>query len=263
MARPNVTRDRLIQAAIDLIESSSFGAVSVDQICERAQVHKGSFYHYFPSKVDLAIEAFEVAWAAEAKPIFERHFAPGVPPLDRLTGLLTELHRSEVEAFEKTGHVRGCPFCTVGSEMANVDQRLRVKADELIERDLSHIERALRDAHAEGSIPATDFHAKTRAIAALVLGTKLQAKLRNDPSVLAGLATQVLEFVGARAFDVDSRASRSTKGAKATRATESAAKSATKASTTKARATRPAAARTVAGKSGASNRKPRKATTRR
>lgn len=198
MARPNDTRERLIGAAIDLIESSSFGAVSVDQICERAAVHKGSFYHYFPSKVDLALEAFEVAWSLESRPLFERHFALDVPPLQRLTGLLTEFHRREVEAFEQTGHVRGCPFCTVGSEMANVDQRLRAKTDELIERDLVHIERALRDAHAEGAIPATDFHAKTQAIAALVLGTKLQAKLRNDPAVLAGLAEQVLEFVGAR-----------------------------------------------------------------
>lgn len=198
MARPKDTRERLIGAAIDLIESSSFGAVSVDQICERAAVHKGSFYHYFPSKVDLALEAFEVAWALESRPLFERHFALDVPPLRRLTGLLTEFHRREVEAFEQTGHVRGCPFCTVGSEMANVDQRLRQKTDELIERDLVHIERALRDAHAEGAIPATDFHAKTQAIAALVLGTKLQAKLRNDPSVLAGLAEQVLEFVGAK-----------------------------------------------------------------
>jgi TetR/AcrR family transcriptional repressor of nem operon len=199
MPPPSDTRLRLVDAAIELIELACFGAVSVEQICERADARKGSFYHYFPSKVDLALEALETAWKRESHPRFERIFRPEVPPLERLTALATELYVSEREAFAATGHVRGCPLCTVGLEMANQDQRLRAKTDELIERDLIHIERALREAQAAGAIPAADFESKTRALAALVLGTKLQAKLRNDPELLRDLGRQMLEFVGARA----------------------------------------------------------------
>lgn len=198
MARTTDTKERLVAAALELIEQSSFGAVSVDLICERADVRKGSFYHYFPSKVDLAIEAFETAWRTESKPLFERVFRPEVPPLQRLLDLCSEWYAIEAKWFADTGHVRGCPFCTVGSEMANQDVRLREKAEELIERDLVHIENALREAHAAGQIPATDFRVKTRAIAALLLGTKLQAKLQNDPRALRDVGRQVLDFVGAR-----------------------------------------------------------------
>jgi len=59
MGRTSDTRERLLEAAIDLLWASSFGAVSVDQICEGAGVKKGSFYHFFESKIDLAIAAYD------------------------------------------------------------------------------------------------------------------------------------------------------------------------------------------------------------
>ena len=75
MARPdNGTRQKLIETAKNLIWTSSYGAVSVDDICRTANVKKGSFYHYFPSKQDLALAAMEEyqQWKVEAimKPVF-------------------------------------------------------------------------------------------------------------------------------------------------------------------------------------------------
>jgi len=42
MARPNDTKEKLLQVAFDLIWNQSYGSVSVDHICERAHVNKGS-----------------------------------------------------------------------------------------------------------------------------------------------------------------------------------------------------------------------------
>ena len=44
------TKQRLLDTAIELIWEQSYGAVSVDHICERAGAQKGSFYHFFQSK---------------------------------------------------------------------------------------------------------------------------------------------------------------------------------------------------------------------
>jgi len=41
------TKDKLLQVAFDLLWDNSYGSVSVGDICERAGVNKGSFYHFF------------------------------------------------------------------------------------------------------------------------------------------------------------------------------------------------------------------------
>jgi TetR/AcrR family transcriptional repressor of nem operon len=50
MVKANDTRDRLLEAALLLIWEESLGAASVDAICEKAGVRKGSFYHFFKSR---------------------------------------------------------------------------------------------------------------------------------------------------------------------------------------------------------------------
>ena len=47
MARPSQAKENLIKAATDLIWEHSYGSTSVDDICARAEVRKGSFYHFF------------------------------------------------------------------------------------------------------------------------------------------------------------------------------------------------------------------------
>ncbi len=67
MAKPSDTKEKLLQVAFDLIWNQSYGSVSVDHICERARVNKGSFYHFFASKSDLAVEAYEENWRRNSR----------------------------------------------------------------------------------------------------------------------------------------------------------------------------------------------------
>ena len=55
MGRTSDAKEKLLHVAFDLIWQHSYGSVSVDDICERADVKKGSFYYFFPSKSDLAV----------------------------------------------------------------------------------------------------------------------------------------------------------------------------------------------------------------
>lgn len=47
------TYERIILAAEQLVENTSFEKLSVEQICEYAEISKGGFYHHFPSKDQL------------------------------------------------------------------------------------------------------------------------------------------------------------------------------------------------------------------
>jgi AcrR family transcriptional regulator len=47
------TRERLLRAAVDLYSAKGFGGASVEDVCRRAGVTKGAFYHHFESKAHL------------------------------------------------------------------------------------------------------------------------------------------------------------------------------------------------------------------
>lgn len=197
MGRSSNARQKLLDAAIDLIWSSSYASVGVDQICERAGVKKGSFYHFFPSKIELALAAYDTFYEGK-RPLYERIFAPEVPPLDRIAGWCRAVYESQLERFQQSGHVCGCPFASVGSEMGTQDERLRAKMQELLQRATQVLEAALRDACAEGLIQLDDPTGKARALQSFMLGQLLQAKMRNDPELLRDMTPTVMEFIGAR-----------------------------------------------------------------
>src|SRR5882757_2899582 len=57
LTRPPSHRLLLIAAMRCLILTKGFPATTVDEVCERAGVTKGSFYHHFQSKEDLGVAA--------------------------------------------------------------------------------------------------------------------------------------------------------------------------------------------------------------
>ena len=62
MGRTSDAREKLLSVAFDLIHENSYGTVSVEQICPRAGVNKGSFYYFFKTKTDLVVAAYEEHW---------------------------------------------------------------------------------------------------------------------------------------------------------------------------------------------------------
>ncbi|MFZ1815755.1 MAG: TetR/AcrR family transcriptional regulator [Rhizobiaceae bacterium] len=50
-------RDKLLDAAIAVVRAKGFNAASVDDLCKAAGVTKGAFFHHFPSKESLGVEA--------------------------------------------------------------------------------------------------------------------------------------------------------------------------------------------------------------
>lgn len=55
------TRDRLLRAALELIEEGGYAASSVGAIAARAGLATGALYRHFPSKADLFVEVFRDA----------------------------------------------------------------------------------------------------------------------------------------------------------------------------------------------------------
>src|SRR5829696_3802869 len=118
MGRTSDADERLMQAALDLMWEESYGAVTIDDICKRAEVKKGSFYYFFESKAHLAVAALEKMWAEDWQPRLDREFSPSLDPLTRLRNYLGMVYTKHSESYQKTGKVLGCLVCSVGSEVS-------------------------------------------------------------------------------------------------------------------------------------------------
>jgi len=189
-------KERLTDAAMDLIWENSYGATSVDEICERAGAKKGSFYYFFKSKAELAAAALEADWQ-KRKSDMDRIFSPTVPPLERLDRYFDFVHDRLAQIQKKCGSILGCPLMSVGSEVSTQDEMLREKVQSILDRKICYFESAIREAHARGVIVAPDPKAKATGLFACFQGTLAQARIQNDLELLRGFKQIAFDMLGA------------------------------------------------------------------
>ena len=183
MPRVSDMKERLMEAAMDLMWLNGYGAASVDAICEQAGAKKGSFYYFFKSKSDLAAAALEADWNKKRSQM-DSIFSPTVPPLERLDRYFDFVHGRLAELHKKCGSILGCPYVSVGSEVSTQDPIVRETIDRIMDRKMKYFISAVRDAAAQGLIDAPDPEAKARALFACYQGTVAQARIQNDIELL-------------------------------------------------------------------------------
>jgi TetR/AcrR family transcriptional repressor of nem operon len=176
-------KERLMEAAMDLMWLNGYGAASVDAICEQAGAKKGSFYYFFKSKSDLAAAALDADWNKKRSEM-DSIFSPTVPPLERLDRYFDFVHGRLAELHKKCGSILGCPYVSVGSEVSTQDPIVRETIDRIMDRKMKYFISAVRDAAAQGLIDAPNPEAKARALFACYQGTVAQARIQNDIELL-------------------------------------------------------------------------------
>ena len=186
-----------MDAAHALIWSYSYGAVTIEAICERARVKKGSFYYFFDSKADLAVAAIN-AWWDERRRLVGEIFRPEVPPLERISRYLEFVVARQLQVYAETGQVLGCPLFTLGSEISTQDEQLRLLVQEIMQTGARLFESAIRDAQAAGDIDGTNAPLKARQLWGFYEGTLTRARIENNPELLHNLCPDALALVGAR-----------------------------------------------------------------
>ncbi|HEY1848258.1 MAG TPA: TetR/AcrR family transcriptional regulator [Opitutaceae bacterium] len=199
MGRTSDANLRLKQAALDLMWEESYGSVTIDQICTRADVKKGSFYYFFKSKADLAVAALDMLWSETWKPSLDRCFSPSVDPLVRITNHLETYYAGQLEVKRKYGKVLGCPVCSVGSEVSTQEVDVSAVVRDIVSRKRRYYESAIRDAVAQGVIEPCDPAEISQAFLALLEGMITQARIMNDPEILRGLPAVALGLLRVKA----------------------------------------------------------------
>ena len=176
------TKRRLLDAAVQLMLRQGFTATSVDEICENADLTKGSFFHYFKSKDDIGIGALEHYYARQKEQFAQSDFNRLVDPLERLHGLLDFLG----EKMCGGGKLQGCLMGNLTQELALTHPRIRMACEEKLGHFAAFIETTVREAKAK-HCPRAGFDPKSVAtlFVSLMQGSMLLAKARQDKSLLA------------------------------------------------------------------------------
>jgi TetR/AcrR family transcriptional repressor of nem operon len=195
MGRKSDAKERLIRSGRQLMHERGYTAVGVAELCDTAGVNKGSFYHVFPSKQELALEVIDTFWADSATLLDEMVKGEG-PPLERLRGFFEASHAQHRKISKECGHVAGCPLGSLAQEMSSQDPVLRKKLGEVFERHVDRFERVIAEAVGRGDLPRLDTRRAARALTALFQGAALLAKIWDDPELLTSLKDDALRLLG-------------------------------------------------------------------
>lgn len=100
------TKEKLIDAALELMAEKDYMVTTVDEICEKANVSKGSFYHFFESKEDLGLAAMSAFFQFSMEEVGAADFMKLADPVARAFGYLDYMD-GKAEQLQRTGCLLG------------------------------------------------------------------------------------------------------------------------------------------------------------
>jgi len=174
------SRAKLLDAAVSVIRAKGYSAARVDDICAAAGLTKGSFFHHFASKEELALAAAE-RWGAKTGDLFAAAAYHQLPdPLDRVLAYVD---------FRKA-LIRGAArdfTCFAGTTVQEVHETHPAIRNACRETMLGHaatlestIDAAMRQYGVAGTWTATSLALHTQAV---IQGAFVLAKATQDPTI--------------------------------------------------------------------------------
>jgi TetR/AcrR family transcriptional regulator, transcriptional repressor for nem operon len=142
----------LLDAAYSLMLSKGFPSTTVDEICSAAEVSKGSFYHFFSSKEELAIAVIEHHMAGAQEAIEGGLDLTGVPEPERAIRYVKHVEDGAEELWRD-----GCLIGSFALELSETHPEIRQKVSQIFRGLADHFEQIfvpLCRAHAGPNTPS-------------------------------------------------------------------------------------------------------------
>ncbi|HEX9172419.1 MAG TPA: TetR/AcrR family transcriptional regulator [Telluria sp.] len=191
------TRERILSVGEGLILARGFSAVGLSEILGKAEVPKGSFYHYFKSK-----EGFGVA-------LLERYFQEYDARISELFASLPAGGRQQVLAYfgnwrdtqGASGAHHSCLAVKLAAEVCDLSEPMRRELAAGMNRIVAQLAAAIRRAQGGNELDAgVDVDLLAESLYAMWVGASLLARANGSNDALARAYRQtehILNMAGA------------------------------------------------------------------
>jgi TetR/AcrR family transcriptional repressor of nem operon len=185
-------RPRLLEAALELIRKQGYASTSVDELCARAGVTKGAFFHHFPSKDALAVAAAG-HWSELTQAFFEAApYHQHSDPLDRVLGYLDfrkAILKGEIGEFS-------CLVGTLVQEIYSSHPRIRAACEASISAHAAKLGADIAEAMQRHRIRAS-WTAESLALhtQAVLQGAFILAKARGGAAIAADSIDHLRRYI--------------------------------------------------------------------
>jgi TetR/AcrR family transcriptional repressor of nem operon len=176
------SRQKLIEATIELMSARGFEAMGINSILEAADVSKSNFYYHFKSKEDLCLAALD----AMAAQFMDQHLSPillnkSINPRKRLEKYL----KGMAETIELSCCQKGCPFVNLAAETSDFLPAFRERISQFFERYQQHLADCIQEGIDLGEF-RSDVSARLAAqtLLATMNGTIVLTKVHRRPQVM-------------------------------------------------------------------------------
>src|SRR5829696_4269796 len=185
-------KDKLLDAAVQVVRQKGYAATSVDDLCRAAGVTKGAFFHHFESKEDLAVAAARY-WSDFTTDFFDKApYQKHSDPLDRLLAYIDfrrEILQGNIEDFT-------CLLGTMVQEAYATSPKIRQACDASISR---HAAAVAQDIAAAKKLYAPDATWDAEELAlftqVVVQGAFILAKAKQGPKAAEASILHLKRYV--------------------------------------------------------------------
>ena len=116
----NQSKERILAGAKELFLARGYTATTVDAICEKAELTKGSFYYFFDSKEDLGLAVLDWSLRQSAQMLATGSYVRMKDPVEKAFAFLEHLEKCSPEIWSG-----GCLLGSFSLELADTNSRMQ------------------------------------------------------------------------------------------------------------------------------------------
>lgn len=156
-------REKIIDAAAELIHKKGYFLTTVDEILDKTEVRKSNFYYYFKSKEELALHILEMRIKSFEEGVIGTTLKrASLSPRVRLKRFFDKI----ISYHKGLNCTRGCPFGNLAIEMSEINETFRKRLAEFFKSWERYIEECITEGIKQGEFLS---HLNPKQVASFIL----------------------------------------------------------------------------------------------
>jgi TetR/AcrR family transcriptional repressor of nem operon len=177
MSKGEQTRRKILEKAAPLFNKRGFNGCSMQDISAATGLEKGSLYTHFQNKEQLALEAFDTAWAQSSK--------ARVDHLDQAEGSMQKLKLHIDNFVSKPPFAGGCPLLNAAMDADDGSPALYQRAQKALNGWVALLREIIEQGHKSGELsPSVDPETLSTLIISLLEGAFFTSRLQKSKAPL-------------------------------------------------------------------------------